>query len=385
MLRTAGAIAATCLAWVSLGAGQATSTTLTVVRPSADEALTGEVTLEAAVLPETISVRAVTFFVDGQQACRATERPFQCHWDAGLTAVPRNIRVTAELGDGRRLVRTIRTVTPPPRNAFRAAVHMVLVPVYVTDNRGRFVQGLTASDFRVSEDGTPQEAELVRTGERPASVLLALDVSSSMDSTIQELRRSAAAFLRALSPEDAIIVAAFNEDFHVLLRSGASPEARLEALERLKPSGATALYDGIIRAVDILSSLPPPRAIVMFTDGEDTRSRSLESSVRVALQRNDVVLYLIAQSAEPSGALREHLAPLATETGGIAWFPTQMTAVVEHFVDVVRYLRNQYVLAYPSPLPGSGWRRITVTLTDDRGRNVRSREGYMARDDGSRR
>jgi VWFA-related protein len=293
------------------------------------------------------------------------------------------MRVTAELADGRRLVQTLRTAVPADHGAFRASVKMVLVPVYVTDSRGQFVRGLSAADFHVSEDGAVQQAELVRTGERPASVLLALDVSSSMGTSIDELKRAAAGFLNALGPEDEIVVTAFNEDLHVLLRSGATPSARLEALEGLRPSGGTALYDGIIRAVDLIRAQPPPRAIVMFTDGEDTRSRSLASSVRSALQRNDVVLYLIAQGVEErGGTLREHLAPLATETGGSAWFPTRMTAVTEHFVDVVRHLRNQYVLAYPSPAAGTGWRRIAVTLADDRGRRVRSREGYMAGDNG---
>jgi len=356
---------------------------LRIVQPEPGVVVSGAVVLEAGVTPADAAVGAITFYVDGQQVCRVTARPFECQWDAGSIAAPRSVRVSAELADGRRLVQTLRTAVPPARTEFRSAVEMVLVPVFVTDGRGQFIRNLSASDFRVSEEGVAQQAQLVRTGEHPASVLLALDVSSSMESSVGELRRAAARFLEALGPEDAIVITAFNEELQVLLRRGATPSARLEALERLRPSGGTALYDGIIRAVDIISALPPPRAIVVFSDGEDTRSRSLPTSVRATLQRNNIVLYLIAQTSERTpGSLRTYLAPLAAETGGIAWFPTRMTAVVDHFVDVVQNLRNQYVLAYQSPPAGGGWRRISVTMAADRGLRVRSREGYMAADGG---
>jgi VWFA-related protein len=371
------------LSIISLGAVQESGPVLRIVQPEPGVVVSGAVVLEAGVTPADAAVGAVTFYVDGQQVCRMTARPFECQWDAGSIAVPRSVRVTAELADQRRLVQTLRTAAPPERALFRASVNMVLVPVFVTDRRGQFIRDLSASDFRVSEEGVAQQAQLVRTGEHPASVLLALDVSSSMESSVGELKRAAARFLEALGPEDAIVITAFNEELQVLLRSGATPSARLEALERLRPSGGTALYDGIIRAVDIISTLPPPRAIVVFSDGEDTRSRSLPASVRATLQRNDIVLYLIAQTSERTpGSLRTYLAPLAAETGGIAWFPTRMTAVVDHFVDVVQNLRNQYVLAYQSPPAGGGWRRISVTMAADRGLRVRSREGYMAKEGG---
>lgn len=370
---------ATVAMWLAVGgaAGAQEAPLLRILRPAAGAAVSGEITLAVDVAPAAGPVRAVTFFVDGSQICRTTAPPFECRWDAGPTGAPRSLRFTADLADGRRLAQTLRTAAPPARTAFRAGVHMVMVPVYVSDSRGQFVRGLSASDFQVAEDGVPQPIELVGTGERPASILLALDASASMESSLQELRRAAAGFLNALSPEDVIIVTAFNDGLDVLLRSGATPEARLDALTRLRPSGGTALYDSIIRAVDMLRSLPPPRAIVMFTDGEDTRSRSLPESVRLALQRNDVVLYLIAQLSGEGRAVREQLAPLAAETGGTAWFPERMSAVTDHFVDVVRHLRNQYVLAYASPSTRQGWRRIAVTLVRDRDLRVRSREGYM--------
>ena len=39
----------------------------------------------------------------------------------------------------------------------RVEVQQVLVPVVVTDQKGHHVSGLRAADFRISEDGVPQE------------------------------------------------------------------------------------------------------------------------------------------------------------------------------------------------------------------------------------
>lgn len=362
-------------------ATQAADPVLSVVQPSTQTVLRGRSPLEAEVAPASAIVRVVIFFVDGQQACRVTERPFACEWDAGENPGIRSVRVTAELADGRRLVQTVRTAARASLAAFHSSANRVLVPVLVTDRNGHFVRDLTAADFRVYEDRVAQSAELVKTGESAASVLLALDTSASMEPALDELKGAAAAFLRALRPDDAVTVVAFDSGVQVLLRSGATPSARVETLDRLKPSGGTALYDAIVRGVDIIRDLPAPRAIVVFSDGEDTRSSSSMASVRVTLQQNNVVLYLLAQN--PGGAtdaLRKDLAPLAIETGGMAWFPTKMSHVVGHFIDVVTDLRNQYVLAYAPTRPvGDGaWRSISVALAEDRGYRVRSREGYLA-------
>jgi len=48
----------------------------------------------------------------------------------------------------------------PPRPTFRATTRLVEVSVVVRDRDGRPLQGLTADDFKISEDGKPQKIEL---------------------------------------------------------------------------------------------------------------------------------------------------------------------------------------------------------------------------------
>ncbi len=157
----------------------------------------------------------------------------------------------------------------------------------------------------------------------------------------------------------------------------------MAAVTRLQPTtGATALYDALIRAIGVLKSQPSPRAIVAFTDGDDDASHSTIATVRTALETNDVALYLVAQGkAAEDKALRDQLSALATETGGAAWFAPKMSDLDEHFSRVTEDLTGEYVIGYAprKPLGDGGWRRISVEVAGQPGRyDVRAREGYLA-------
>ena len=53
-------------------------------------------------------------------------------------------------------------------------------------------------------------------------------------------------------------------------------------MARLAPWGGTALYDVVIRAVDLLGRQTGRRAVVVFTDGDD---QSSHASMEAAIQR----------------------------------------------------------------------------------------------------
>src|SRR5438309_6870599 len=68
--------------------------------------------------------------------------------------------------------------------ALRADVNMILVPVIVTDRKGRAVNGLDQSKFSVSDDRTSQQITSFSNEDTPCSVGLILDVSGSMGNSI---------------------------------------------------------------------------------------------------------------------------------------------------------------------------------------------------------
>ena len=373
-------LALLCLGGDSAPAALAQAPVLTIVQPTADMYLLGPTELVADVSPATVHVVDVTFVVDGQLICRVTSRPFKCPFDAGSRTGSRTVRVRATFPSGDPLTETVRT--KGLNLAQSVSVDVILVSVHVTDDHGRFVEGLQQPLFRVFEDGVPQDVTSFLSENAAGSLLLALDISGSMNPAIGELKSATSQFLTSLRPADRVTLTGFSNSLFVLAPATADAAARQAALELLHPAGATALYDSMIRGVELLKPQSSPRAMVVFTDGDDDASLATLDGVRSALQSNDVVLYFIAQGrADHDEALRAALGKLAAETGGAAYFSSRMSSLQEHFANIVADLSHQYVLGYsPKRDLGDGaWRKITVQVEGkDRKLTVRARQGYLA-------
>ncbi len=167
-----------------------------IVTPAAGERHQRAHVFSADVAPADLAVRGVTFFVDGQEACRVAARPFQCAWDAGLQVNARNIgrsRIWPMAADS-------CETRPHARGPklFTAAADAIFVPVHVTD------RAMTATSpsisrrtsFQLLEDGVLQDISTVLVEDTPIHVFLALDVSGSMTAALPELRKAAGGFLR---------------------------------------------------------------------------------------------------------------------------------------------------------------------------------------------
>ena len=146
--------------------------------------------------------------------------------------------------------------------------------ITVTDRRGNAVQGLTAGDFTLFEDG--REMELADFGiegdraDRPLSVAVLLDLSRSMRSQVKMVREAAGALLRGLRPDDAIMVASFNDQLTVLLpytSDPLEPERSLKIATRAR--GGTALFRSIEETLKDLRSRPGRKVILVISDGLD--------------------------------------------------------------------------------------------------------------------
>lgn len=366
------------VAIASVASPGAQPTNLWIVSPDSETVLSGQSTFEVDARQLGTAVVEVKYFVDGVEACSSIVAPFRCTWDVGPIASARHVRAVAFRKDGSRLTAALRTKGIEISES--VSVDAVVVSAQVTDYRGRFVPGLQRSDFRILEDGVPQEITSFGTHDSAVELVVALDVSESMTPLFDGLKSVVLEFLNRLRPQDGVTVAGFNTGFFVAAPRSLAPDKREAFVRRMRPWGGTALYDAMIRACDLLKQTRGRQALVVFTDGDDVSSRSSSDLARAALQAHDVVLYVIAQGrAAEDRRLQERLETLAIETGGAAFFETRPSSLREHFAAVFANLTNQYLLAYsPRRSIGDGkWREIRVELTGDRHR-VRARQGYFA-------
>jgi VWFA-related protein len=269
---------------------------------------------------------------------------------------------------------------------FRSGVELTSLTVTVTNQDGRLITGLPRSDFQVSEDGEPQEVTQFTSERVPISLALLLDTSDSMfGKRIRDARAAVDRFLvDLLAPSDEFLIMSFNHQPRVLTTWTHEPEVVRQALDGLHPSGATALYDAVLRALPLTEHRGKERAAVLvLSDGADTASDATLRDVRTALRRADAFVYAIAiDSPEPqpintrvnAGALRE----VTDESGGRTEIVRSSDDLAAATAGIAQELNNQYLLGYVSSHGADGQYhsiRVRVTGADYR---VRARRGYVA-------
>ena len=370
--RALAVIAAT---WMLL-AQQVSPPSLRIIEPTADSVLVGDVVLRAGFLGGNL--RDLIFQVDGVEVCRITRPPFECSWNAGSRLGPRVVRAVVTLEDGRRIPAVqVRTKGVAVNDA--TDVDSVLVTAHVTDREGRFVPKLTAADFRITDEGEPQQLTLLDAGTGGAEVLVALDVSGSMAGEMTDLRAVVRDFLERLRPVDQVTLAGFNSAFFLVAPRGADRETQRLAIADLEASGGTAIFDTIISSAELLATRVGRRALVVFTDGEDMNSRATLDAARASLHGADTLLYLVASGADGDPEQRRRLTQLSLETGGASYYASRLRDTQQHFRDIVDDLSRQYLLAFSPtrPLGDGKWRRLSVELRNPDLR-IRARNGYFA-------
>lgn len=347
-----------------------------ILSPTADAYVSGSTALRAAI-DESVPVKSVVFFVDGRPFCTLEAPPFECAWDAGSTISAHLIRLVVTPENNDRLVKTLRT--RGIGYADRVNVEAIQVTVTVSDDAGRFVGGIPRQAFSVKEDGTPQPITYFASTDVPLELVVAVDISGSMTPSMPKLKKAVKDFLVAVPAKDQVTLLGFNDSVFSLTRKTTDPLERVKAVDRLAPWGATALYDVIVRATDMLGRQVGRKALVVFSDGEDQGSHVSLDDVERKLQASDVTLYMIGQGRGISqDYLRKTMQRLTVPTGGRVFTTESIDQLHVAFEDLLEELSNQYLLGYqPSnPRRDDTWREIKVQV--DGHANVRARQGYRA-------
>jgi VWFA-related protein len=256
-------------------------------------------------------------------------------------------------------------------------VEIVQVTVTVSDGRGRFVRGIPETSFHVFEDGQPQKISHFASEDIPLELIVGIDISGSMTPSMPKLKTAVKEFLGSVPAQDQVTLLGFNDNIFTLSRKQTNPGERVKAVDRLAPWGSTALYDVILRGVEMLGRQAGRKALVIFTDGEDQGSHATIADVERRLQASDVTLYMIGQGRGITmDALKRIMERLATPTGGRALFTDSVEELHGAFGDLLDELSNQYLLGYASSnnRRDDVWRRIRVDV--DGHHEVRSRQGY---------
>jgi Ca-activated chloride channel family protein len=270
----------------------------------------------------------------------------------------------------------------------RVDVKLVNVFVNVTDANGAIVGGLTRNDFKILEDGRPQEiAVFERQLELPLNLALAIDTSGSVRKDMSEEAGAARRFAHAiLRPQDEMSIF----QFATVVRELTPFTNKLPEIDRglgqLRGDWATAVYDAVVEASQKLGAREGRKILVVVSDGDDTAKSSTYADALEAALRNEVTIYSLIDVPIEASAGRdiggEHaLITLAEQTGGKHYYVGE-GGLDKAFAQVSDDLRTQYLLGYypKNQEPGRAFHRITVTIPRAAADvyNVRNKVGYYA-------
>ena len=170
---------------------------------------------------------------------------------------------------------------------------LVTIPVSVMERDGRYVPNLRKQDFRIWEDGVEQQIAYFAAVDKPFSLVLMLDTSSSTRFQLNEIQDAAITFVNQLQVNDRVMVVTFDDKIRVLTDFTNDRERLRDAILQTRTGNGTRLYDAVDMVINQkLDREQGKKAIVLFTDGVDTTSRyaSYESTVQDA-EELDALIY----------------------------------------------------------------------------------------------
>ncbi|MFL6416954.1 MAG: VWA domain-containing protein [Bryobacteraceae bacterium] len=327
-----------------------------------------------------------------------------------ITVPPASAEKTDTSGNG----------TKPDGSSIRVSVNEVIVPVTVTDEKGRFVSDLDKKDFQVYEENKLQNIQyFTRERSQPVVIGFLLDLSTSSRIHWKNYQNAATELVQTLLTGDkkySGYLIDYAQDAEVAVNTTNDPEPIVEKLRGLKPGGGAAMYDAIYLACTsrkLVQGEPiePRRIIIIIGDGHDNASKHSLNQVIELAQRNLVTVYCISTAAFGfANETDDTLVRLAQETGGRVVYPlgdvykdtdgylshpsddgnyalTVGTGAYKSAVDGRMYhaiadiageVTMQYIIRYISDTDSAKAYRNVKVVVDLGNVRVRARKGYYA-------
>jgi VWFA-related protein len=291
------------------------------------------------------------------------------------------------------------TVKNPPglsNYSLRVDVPVVNVDIGVlTDKTHQFIPNLKEQNFRVFEDGVPQDIVAFHQVKAPITAVLLLEFANTNFNFIYDMWNAAVSFTNQLQPNDYVAVVTY--DMHTTILTDFTQNKMLiqQAVESLQmPTwNETNLFDALYGTLDRLSRIDGRKYIILISSGRDTFSKiTLDKVLQKIKETPNVTIFSIATGGAgymggggfASGRMNNitmlqaenQLQSFARMTGGMYFEPRFQAEFPDVFTQINESIRNQYQVTYkPSNIKMDGtYRRIHVELVDDEGHPLRMQD-----------
>jgi Ca-activated chloride channel family protein len=283
---------------------------------------------------------------------------------------------------------------------FRTGIDTVAIYASVFDRYGEIITDLAKPDFKVFDEGKPQDLTVFINGQQPITAVVLVDTSASMTPLLHLARAAAEQFVIRLQPGDRARVGSFNDKINLSPEFTSDRDVLLRTLRDLPIGHTTVLWDAIDKTMTELKPLGGRRVILLLTDGLDTQSQKRSDEMLARAQAEELMLYAVqfrprvvqadiemplsqGLKAMLSNDVRRERFPtdtlrrLAVQTGGGHFLLTERDDVNSTFTRVASELHQQYVLGF-SLQKFDGKPHAIDVLVNRPHMLVRARRSYLA-------
>ena len=268
---------------------------------------------------------------------------------------------------------------------FRSDTRLVVLHASVTDKKGKLVTNLGEGSFKIFENGQPQQVKLFRHEDVPVSLGIIIDDSGSMMTKRARVEAAALNLVRESNPQDEVFIVNFNDEAFLDVPFTGDIKKMEQGLARIDSRGGTAMRDAVSMSLDYIrdKAKKDKKVLLVITDGNDNASNITLERVVARSNQSETLIYAIGLFTEEEKheavKARRALNELTAATGGLTFYPKDVSEVQELAGEIAREIRNQYTIAYTPTIEADGsYRQIKVTVDAPGKPTVRTRSGYYA-------
>jgi VWFA-related protein len=309
----------------------------------------------------------------------------------------------------------------PQPVTLNATARVVLIPVAVTDRKGKFIDGLSLDDFVVADEGIRQRIRMDTsdTVVAPVSLVVAIQCSGISAAVLAKIEKVGAMIQPlVIGDKGKAAVIAFDDEVRVFQDFTSDGTNIRKAFERVhgRVIKKAHLLDAASEAIAMLQTRPENsrRILLILSESRDRGSKAKLLDVIQQAQRAGVMIYPATYSAHatpwtarsednppmPGGAYNEvdFIGPaiellrlgkanaadaFAGATGGRHLSFTTLQGLEETIARAGEDIHSQYLLSFVpnNSLPGANgaFHKLVVTVPSQGDAVVRARPGYWAR------
>jgi VWFA-related protein len=298
---------------------------------------------------------------------------------------------------------------------FRVKVDMVVLSFAVTDQKGKYVNGLKPKDFNILEDGIREKVATFAEGNHPplqvlengetrpihlseqvadhdpnavelrsagtgTNVFVLFDTSNYMYRGFVYASDAIADFIRGLDRSDSVAVYTYSRNLNRAVPLARDRMTAIAGLRKAVAGDDSALYNCLLLTLRDASKVPGRKVVIVFSNGPDNASMVAPDDVRAVAEDEGIPIYVISTSELTRDPVSSSIFKrISTSTGGKSYFAKTWQKQIEAFESIREDLGNSYTVTYyPQPNSNEGFRSIHVELTPEvmKKYKVRVRPGY---------